>query len=67
MVDAPTRIPETSREVFRLAIRELLDDLLCSELRSQEIEDVHHADPGSTDARATAALLRIDCDAIRYL
>jgi len=65
MIDAATRVPEASDDVFRLEIRKLFEDLLCREPRGQQIQHIDDADPKTADTRASSALLGIHRDPIR--
>jgi hypothetical protein len=65
MIDAVTRVPETSDDVFRLEVRELFEDLLRREPCRQEIQNVDDADPQTANARTASALLGIHRDPVR--
>ena len=67
MIQPPTRKAEARRNVFALEIRQLNDDVVDRESRGEQVQDVAHADAHPAHARASAALIRIDGDAVHQL
>ena len=59
VIKPTARKPQAGKDVGRLEVRKLFDDLVGRESRSQEVEDVGDPDTHAADARAPAALLRI--------
>ena len=55
MVDAATGVPEACQDVLWLEIGMLVQDLVGSQSRGEQIEDVDHTDAQATNARATPA------------
>jgi hypothetical protein len=64
MVRLGSRECETGADVFGLKIRIVGENLLLARARREEVEDVAHADAQAPNTRPSAALLRVEGDAL---
>jgi hypothetical protein len=55
---------KTSADILLLQIRKIGEDLGLADTGSQQIENILHSDAHAADAWATAALIRVERDAI---
>lgn len=62
MIQLARRVEKARRDVIWLKIGVVREDLLLRFPSSQQLKHIKHAEPHPTDARTTAALLRIDRD-----
>jgi hypothetical protein len=60
MIDLTTGKSQTGLDVRRLKIRQFVNDLFGAEAVRKKIKDIANANPHPADARASAALLRIN-------
>jgi hypothetical protein len=65
LVDSPPSVDETRFDVINLQIRHFLNDLIHAQPGSEQIENIADPDSHSSHARASAALLRVQCDAFK--
>src|SRR4051812_46393655 len=64
MGQTPAGEPEAGRHVLELQIGQFLDDRFRRQARRQQVEDIRHPDAEAPNARTSAALGRINGDAI---
>lgn len=63
MIEPAAGESKASRDVFRFKIRQFFEDLLLSEPCGEQVQDVDHPNPHSTDAGPPSALCWIGSDA----
>ena len=63
MIEPTTGKAKAGRDVFRFEVRQFLEDLLLSESCCEQVQDVNHPNPHTTDTGTTSALCRIRSDA----
>ncbi len=54
-------------QIFCFEIRHFFQDLLGSEPRRKEIENINNANTHAAYARSTTTLVRIDCDSLQQI
>ncbi len=64
MIQTPRRVQEARRDVIRLQVREVGQDLFMRFACCEQLQHVDHAHAHPADARTASALLRTDGDTL---
>jgi hypothetical protein len=67
MVETPRGVQQAGRDIVGFQIGEVLEDLLLRVARSQQFQDVDHANAHPTNAGAAPTLFGTDRDALEEL
>ncbi len=67
MVESPRGVQQTGRDIVGFEVRKVLEDLLLRLARSQQFQDVDHANMHPTNAGAAPTLFGTDSDALETL
>jgi hypothetical protein len=67
MIHVPSSMAQSRLDIVHLEIRKFLQDLVGIQAGGKEIEDVNNPNAHTANARAPAALLRVDRDSVGQL
>ena len=65
MIQLAAGVLQAGLDVFRLQVRQLLENLLRGQPIGEQIQDIRHPDAHSANAGVSAALGRIGCDSFQ--